>query len=341
LHDESDICLSSLPNERIHSSISCNFGPLRKAGRERLLQHTPASMKQLKVQETKGLLEKIKLHDNLAIRVHSNANNNLPEEVMKMLIQPHRKANYFFVFMENGSLTHKADLDELTITNGQLFFVLPNQIHSVPAQKKEDIECFKMSFDENCLSLLPKRFQFLINPLGSQIISFDSDARLRVKALFEILDKILHSDDDQKNAEVILAYLNSLLTEFNNAYFKRVGKEKSGSNKLSKYIEFKIAVETHLTEQYSINTIADNLSVTTNHLYNIVKAFSGVSPKEFITNRLMLEAQRKLFYAEPTVKELAYELGFSDPDYFSKLFKKNTGKSVTQFVESIQDLSSK
>ncbi|HSY61053.1 MAG TPA: helix-turn-helix domain-containing protein [Cytophaga sp.] len=291
------------------------------------------------MQETKGLLDQIKQHDKLAIRVSSNSNDNLPKEVMEMLIQPHRKANYFFAFIEKGSLTHKIDLNDLKITNGQLFFVLPNQIHSVPAQKKDNIECFKMSFDQNCLSLLPKQFSFLINPLNCQIISFDSDSRHRVKILFEMLNKILHSDNNQKDAEIILAHLNSLLTELNNAYFKSVEKEKSEPNKLSKYIEFKIAVETHLTEQYSINTIADNLSVTTNNLYNIVKEFSGVSPKEFITNRLMLEAQRKLFYSEISVKELAYELGFSDPAYFSKLFKKNTGKSVTQFVESIQDLS--
>jgi AraC-like DNA-binding protein len=292
------------------------------------------------MQETKGLLDQIKLHDKLAIRVSTHLNGNLPEEVMKMLIQPHRKANYFFVFIENGSLTHKVDLNDLAITNGQLFFVLPNQIHSVPTQNKDGIECFKMSFDQHCLSLLPKQFSFLINPLNSQIISFESDSRQRVKILFEMLNNILHSDNDQKDAEIILAHLHSLLTELNNAYFKGVAKEKAEPNKLSKYIEFKIAVETHLTEQHSINTIAENLSVTTNNLYNIVKEFSGVSPKEFITSRLMLEAQRKLFYSETSVKELAYDLGFSDPDYFSKLFKKNTGKSVTQFVESIQDLSS-
>ena len=291
------------------------------------------------MQETKGLLEQIKQHDKLAIRVNSNSNNNLPDDVMKMLTQPHRKTNYFFVFVENGSLTHKVDLNDLGITSGQLFFVLPNQIHAAPATKKDNIECFKMSFDQNCLSLLPKPFLFLLNPLNSQIISFDNDSRQRVKVLFEILNKILHSDDDQKEAEIILAHLNALLTEFNNAYFKRAVKEKSETSKLSKYIEFQIAVETHLTEQHSINTIAHNLSVTTNNLYNIVKEFSGVSPKAFITNRLMLEAQRKLFYSGTTVKELAYELGFNDPDYFSKLFRKTTGKSVTQFVDSIQDLS--
>ena len=304
-----------------------------------IVNYDITTIKHTTMQETKGLLEQIKQHDKLAIRVSSNSNNYLPADVMKMLTQPHRKANYFFVFVESGALTHKVDLKTLAITSGQLFFVLPNQIHAAPAHKKDDNEYFKMSFDQNCLSLLPKQFLFLLNPLNSQIISFDIDARQRVKILFEILNTILHSDNGQKDAEIILAHLNSLLTEFNNAYFKSVAKAKSETNKLSKYIEFQIVVETRLTEQHSIHTIANNLSITTNSLYNIVKEFSGVSPKEFITNRLMLEAQRKLFYSETSVKELAYELGFSDPDYFSKLFKKTTGKSVTQFVESIQDLS--
>jgi len=291
------------------------------------------------MQETKDLLQQIKQHDKLAIRVSSNSNNRLSPDVMRMLTQPHRKANYFLVFVENGALTHKVDLKDLSIKSGQLFFVLPNQIHSAPAEKKGNLECFKMSFDQNCLSLLPRQFLFLLNPLNRQIISFDGDSRQRVRILFEILDKILHSGNDQKDAEIILAHLNSLLTELNLAYFKSATKEKLETSKLSKYIEFQIAVETHLTEQHAVSTIADNLSITTNNLYNIVKSFAGVSPKEFITNRLILEAQRKLFYAEPSVKELAYDLGFSDPDYFSKLFKKSTGKSITQFVESVQDLS--
>ena len=290
------------------------------------------------MQETKGLLNNIKQHDKLAIRVNSDSNNDLPADVLNKFLHPHRKTNYFFVFVDNGLLTHRVDLKDLTITNGQLLFVLPNQIHTAPA-KKDYIECYKMGFDENCLSLLPQQFLFLINPLNTQIISFDNDSKLRVKMLFEILNTILHSGNDQKDAEIILAHLNSLLTEFNKAYFKSVAKENTQSNKLSKYIEFKVAVETHLTEQHSVNIIAGSLSVTTNNLYNIVKEFSGVSPKEFITNRLMLEAQRKLHYSQPSVKELAYELGFTDPDYFSRLFKKSTGKSITGYLEDLQDLS--
>ena len=291
------------------------------------------------MQETKGLLNEIKQHDKLTIKVSSNTNSFLPTDILKKLLQPHRTAYYFFVFVDNGTSTHKVDLETLSISSGQMLFILPNQIHT-PAPKKDDLEYFKLSFDQNCLALLPQQFPFLINPLNTQTVRFDNASKQRVKTLFEILNQLLQSDNNQKDTALILAHLNTLLTEFNSAYFKNVAKENSQKTKLSKYIEFKVAVETHLTEQYSINTIADNLSVTTNSLYNIVKEFSGVSPKEFITNRLMLEAQRKLHYSKPSIKELAYDLGFNDPDYFSRLFKKSTGKSISKYLTHIQDLSS-
>jgi AraC-like DNA-binding protein len=51
----------------------------------------------------------------------------------------------------------------------------------------------------------------------------------------------------------------------------------------------------------------------------------------------VLEAKRRLYYSESTsVKELAYALGFNDPEYFSRLFRNVTGQTVTMFL---QDLS--
>jgi len=55
---------------------------------------------------------------------------------------------------------------------------------------------------------------------------------------------------------------------------------------------------------------------------------------------LITEAQRKLRYSNTSIKELAYELGFNDPDCFSRLFKKSTGKSASEFLPK-QDLSGK
>lgn len=105
------------------------------------------------------------------------------------------------------------------------------------------------------------------------------------------------------------------------------------NDKLSKYISFKLFVENNLTDSLTIQSIAKKLTLNTNSLYNIVKNYSGLSPKEFITNRLILEAKRLLYYSESSsIKELAYGLGFNDPEYFSRLFKKVTGKTITMFI---------
>lgn len=291
------------------------------------------------MQEKKAILDIAKQHDKLRIKVGSNENHFVPAEILTEAVQPHKLTFYFFVFVDSGSLTYKIDLQDFTISDGRLLFALPNQIFS-PPPKTGKLEYYKLGFDENTLALLPQQFAFLVNPMNKQTIDFDTTAKRRIKKIFEILNQILCTDKQQTDTEIILAHLHTLLTEFNNAYFKGTQHGTISNPKLSKYIEFKLVVEKNLTEQHSINTIAEKLTLTSNSLYGIVKEFAGVSPKEFIINRLMTEAQRKLHYSKISVKELAYELGFNDPDYFSRLFKKSTGQSISEFLAK-QDLSGK
>lgn len=277
-------------------------------------------------------------NDKLKIKVNSNDNPYSSADIQQKQLQPRRLASYFIVLIDTGSVTYKLDLQDISISDGGLLFAMPNQVF-VPPVKTDSLKYFKVLFDENTLALLPQRFSFLVNPLNSQTISLDNAARERVRKVFEILDQILNTGKQTTDSEIILAYLNLLLSELNSAYFKNETGHILNAN-LSKFVEFKLMVETHLTEQPSIHAIAEKLALTTNSLYRLVKEYSGTSPKDFFTNRLMIEAQRKLRYSNLSVKELAYELGFNDPDYFSRLFKKSTGQSVSDFLSS-QDLSGK
>jgi AraC family transcriptional regulator, transcriptional activator of pobA len=281
------------------------------------------------------------LHDDkMSIKIVSNHHPYLPIDIQQKLLQPRKLTSYFIVLIDSGSITYNIDLQDITLTDGHLLFAMPNQVFRPPS-KTTDLKYFKLLFDENTLALLPQQFPFLANPLNSQTIIPDHATRGRLKKVFEILNQILHVDKDHTDTEIVLAYLNSLLIDLNNSYFKNTEPVNILNNNLSKFIEFKLMVETHLTEQPSVNAIADKLALTTNSLYRIVKEYSGVSPKDFFTNRLMIEAQRKLLYSPLSVKELAYELGFNDPDYFSRFFKKCTGKSVSEFLETRQDSSRK
>jgi AraC family transcriptional activator of pobA len=276
--------------------------------------------------------------DKLSVKVVSNSNPYPSADIQQKLLQPRRLTSYFIILVESGTITYNLDLQDITLADGQLLFAMPNQVF-IPPAKTPDLKYFKLLFDENTLALLPQHFPFLVNPLNSQTIVFDNRTRGRVRKVFEILNQILYIDEHPADTEIVLAYLNSLLTELNISYFKNKEPVNSLNANLSKFIEFKLVVESHLTEQPSVNTIAEKMSLTTNSLYRIVKEHSGVSPKDFFTNRLMIEAQRKLHYSSLSVKELAYELGFNDPAYFSRLFKKCTGKSISEFLEAQQDSS--
>lgn len=292
------------------------------------------------MQETKGLLDKIKHHHRLPITVNENCKVELPAAALQQLLQPHRLSFFYFVFIDQGTETYTVDLKDVVISNGELIFGLPNQIFCNPVSNGQS-DNYKLSFDEDTLALLPSRFPFLLNPLNTNVIKFDPAAKGRVKSLFSNLFQLLHTQGRPQNVEIILAHLNTLLTEINSAYFEQSGTFSPSDPKLSKFTAFKLAVEQHLSEQHEVHSIAAQLNMTTSSLYSVVKEFSGLSPKEWITSRIMLEAQRSLQYSDMSVKELAYTLGFSDPGYFSRLFRKSTGKSISSYLKDNQDLSRK
>ncbi len=276
-----------------------------------------------------SFLDRYKQNSKLSIRIVSPTFGHVPG-IIDTYGRTHRRPHYFLVFMMEGAAHHNVDLQQFDVKSNELLFVLPHQIHELPGE--HGINYFKLGFDAHCLSLLPTQYPFLINPFNNQKIQFTPSAAARLKSIYEILLNLLSQINT--SSELILAHLNSLLTEINSAYFSN--DKNPADDKLSKYISFKLLVENNLTDHLTVIEIAEKLAINTNSLYRMVKHYSGLSPKEFITDRLILEAKRRLYYSESSIKELAYDLGFNDPEYFARLFKKVIGKTISEFV---QDLS--
>ncbi|MBO9673356.1 MAG: AraC family transcriptional regulator [Sphingobacteriaceae bacterium] len=276
--------------------------------------------------------ENLSQNKGLSIRIVSPEFGHLSPKSAGQYGSAQRLPYYFFLFVLQGNSQEIIDGELIEIGKHELFFALPQQLRQFPSTGHSG-DYYKLGFDDECLLRLPRKFPFLLNPLNRQKISFTPDAARRLRNTFKILNELLRTADN--DPELILAYLNSLLTEINAAYF--VLHKKPAPEGLDKFLGFKLFVEDNLTEQPAITEIAEKLALSTDCLYRIVKQHSGVSPKEFITDRLITEARRRM-YNEPntSVKELAFELGFNDPGYFSRLFKKVTGKTIAAFY---QDLS--
>lgn len=276
-------------------------------------------------------LQDISQNNNLPIRLITNDFGHLSPEAAKRYHPTSRLSYYFIFLMLDGTTKFGLDLSEIEINSNEMFFSLPWQVQQLPAQTESN-KYFKLGFDEACLSQLPKQYLFLLDLLNQPKIHFKSTTIGRLKSLFEILLQLLTEPD--ADSQLILAHLNSLLTEIDLAY--QCGYRQISNEKLSKFIAFKVLVESSLTKHKTIGDIAKELALSTDSLCLIVRNYSGLSSKEFITNRLILEAKRRIYYdKKKSVKELAFELGFNDPNYFSRLFKKVTGKTIGSFFQEL------
>ncbi|AIT81998.1 helix-turn-helix domain-containing protein [Novosphingobium pentaromativorans] len=89
---------------------------------------------------------------------------------------------------------------------------------------------------------------------------------------------------------------------------------------------FRQLVELHLREHRSLGWYAERLGVTDKTLTRICRKRLDCTPVELIHARLILEAQRLLFFSNASIVEVADDLGFSDPSYFSRFYRRMTGR---------------
>jgi AraC family transcriptional activator of pobA len=254
---------------------------------------------------------------------------------VQQLLQPHRTKHYFLLFVRSGSVTYTVDLKGITVGEGQVLFVQPHQIR-VPPASKSGADFFKITFDDGCLGRLPRTNRFWLDPLSSPKISLETRAQERVWALLPLLEKAW--DEGAGPADLVLAYLQAVLAEVEASYFAGV-PTVSLDRTMEAFVRFKHLVEESFPHQPTVADLARALGQSETRLYTVVKKLSGLSPKEYLTKRTVVEAQRLLVYSQLSVKELARHLGFDDESYFSRLFKKEVGQSVSAFVASLEEKS--
>lgn len=80
-----------------------------------------------------------------------------------------------------------------------------------------------------------------------------------------------------------------------------------------------------------VSDYAKQLNVTPNHLNRILKCGTGITARQHIQNKIIEEAKKQVVRSGASMKEIAYELGFSDLAHFSKFFKRSCGINFMAF----------
>lgn len=148
--------------------------------------------------------------------------------------------------------------------------------------------------------------------------------------LFRKIETEYHNNQDDYSKEIILGHVEAIL-RYSQRFYKRqfldrkelTGKVISKFNKaLQQYFEDNKLRAIGLP---TVAAIATQLQMSPNYLSDLLRQETGRPAIDHIHIYLISEAKNLLIGADLTVAQIAYQLGFENPPYFSRLFRKETG----------------
>ena len=100
---------------------------------------------------------------------------------------------------------------------------------------------------------------------------------------------------------------------------------------LQVFHRFNALIEQHYREHWPLWRYGEEMGVTESRLNDICRRMADLPSKRLVHDRLLQEAKRLLMYSTGSVNEIAYDLGFKDPAYFSRFFLRETGSKPSAY----------
>ncbi len=249
--------------------------------------------------------------------------------------QPHRHDYFVVIYVEQAEGSHQVDFKSMLLEDHTVYFISPEQIHH--------LEVHSMPLGHVLLFTPDFLQQHSVSPqvLFDMNLFFNCDEappvfipeknREEIKSLVQRI-KEEHAFQSSQWEEVVGALLKVLFIWLQRIKRERFETNQPWESRKSQIVrQFKKDLEVFYKKKHKVGDYADLQNLSSVYLNEVVKGETGQSAKEYIQNRIVLEAKRLALYSDWSMKQIAWELGFEDSAHFSRLFKKCQGLTFTQF----------
>jgi AraC-like DNA-binding protein len=250
------------------------------------------------------------------------------KELFPAVDEAHRDNYYLFLLLEYGEANVLIDFKEYHIQDIALGCILPGQVHQgVPSS---NVSGWIMCLDAVFIKDEWKEIFETIPVSGNSVIVPDAETRHDLQFCFELLNRKIQSANllsTQHTTYALATALAGIIAEL----YRQHQTEAFNKRLTSITLQFKILVAAHLKTIKSPTQYASLLHISPTYLNEAVKTATGFPAGYWIQYAVTLEAKRLLFYTDRSIKEIAFELGYDDPAYFTRLFTKLSGMSPSLF----------
>lgn len=246
---------------------------------------------------------------------------------------PHRHEYQQIMWIRSGTAEHLLDDEVVSIPSGTLIVIPKGHIHRfLPSADARG--CF-ICFDDD---FIPHSSYLLFNQFIAQAtIPVPADEIPELESLLALIAGESRKADIYGRS-VLRHLLRALIARIEELHLRSVRMEaRDLSASQSVWERFNILIEQNYKNEHAVTYYARELGISPRKLGTIARLYTGRSTSEIIDNRIILEAKRLILFSRTPIKEIVFQLGFDDPSYFSKVFKRITGLSPNAY--RLQQLS--
>jgi len=253
----------------------------------------------------------------------------------KDIALPHSHNFYLAILFTNGTGIHEVDFTIYDIKPGALFFLNPGQTHHW--ELSEDTKGFiffhtQAFYDLHYTNNRLSHFPFFFSMHNSPCVYLNTNSFSNITTLFKEILKENEQDSDLKK-EAILSLANLVYIKGTRYYMQQnIVPLENRNSYYAKFRAFEELIGEHYTLEKSPSAYAGMLNMTSKHLNRITQAVVGKTASDIIIDRIMLEAKKVLILQKDSFSEIGFSLGYDDYAYFSRLFKKKTGETPSEFL---------
>ncbi len=255
------------------------------------------------------------------------------------VLVPHRKDYYLLVFIRLGGGRQWIDMNPYTLKDNTIYFMAPNQV--IVKEEMVKLTSTGIAFTKDFLAVQENMSLMMLpiikNPeTVHELMLKDKD----IVFVEDIIAKIAleYQDPSEWQHQMLSAYLKVLLTYLSRIYSEQLSENDISADK-TLLKNFLTKVNDCFSELHEVSDYASLLNISPGHLSESVKNQSGRPAIKHIHDRLIMESRRLLMHTDSSIKEIAYNLGFTDASYFNRFFKRETGVTPVEYRIDIRRMS--